>query len=290
MKLSERAMLVHLHTGTWGSQTTDHTVTEEVSESHKAEAGAGHYRKQLVARKFLSHVNSHINAARQTHKVLTLPWEDNGTRILSANGYMKYAEQMKLCRHAVEAAAAEFSQHMDDYIAEAKVRLGTMFNPDEYPAYNDVPGKFYVNVEVKPIPEGNDFRTQLSEKTVKAIVADIEQRSKDRLESAMDDIYKRIVDVTARMVERLRAFQPGEDGEGAQNRFKDSLVYNVKELAELLPVLNIPGDKRIEDMRVKMLRDLTDNAPELLRSDARLRSKTADKAEKILAKAQAYLG
>jgi hypothetical protein len=149
--------------------------------------------------------------------------------------------------------------------------------------------RFYVDVEVKPVPESGDFRTELSEKTVKAIVADIERRGKQRVELAMQDIYQRVADMTERMVERLRAFKPAEGDERSQNIFKDSLVWNIKELADLLPVLNITGDTRIDALQLQ-LKGLTENSPEILRSNDRIRAKTADKADKILAKARSFLG
>lgn len=290
MKLSERAMIACLHAGSWTGQLVDQDVTDEVSQSHQAEQDAGKYRKQIVARKFLHHVNSRIGMARRTHRVLTLPWDDNGERILSAMGYVQYTTQMRLQREAVEAAANEFATNMDEYIVEAKVRLGTMFDQADYPEADDIRKKFYVDVEIKPVPEAGDFRTELSEKTVKAIVADIERRSNERLEAAINDVFQRIATLTSHMVERLRVFTPAQGSERAQNIFKDSLVYNIKELADLLPSLNITNDGRIEKLRLQLLDDLTEHSPDLLRADERLRQRTADKAEKIYEKVKQYLG
>lgn len=289
-KLSERAMLVSLHIGCWSGMTMDREVTEQVMETHSAEKDAGRYNKRLVASRFLSQVGTKISNARRTHKLLTLPWEDNGSRILSTTGHQVYTEQMRLSRLAVEAAAKEFVAGLPEYVTEAKQRLGTMFDAEDYPDAKAVKGKFYIDVEIKPLPDAGDFRAKLSDASVKAIVADIEQRTNQRIERAMDNIYERIQDVTGKMVERLRAYEPGKPGEQrSKGNFQDSLVYNIKEVADLIPSLNITGDQRLEQLRKELLDDLVEHSPEVLKADAKARKQTAAAADRIFKKVSSIL-
>lgn len=291
MLLSERAVLSALHVGVWSGSSHDRDITEEVSENHRADLkDSGRYVKQLISRKFMHHVGSNASAARRVHRLLTLPWEDNGSRILSTRGYVGYIEQMRLRRMAFEASVHEFCQGLPDYINEAKKRLGSMFDAGDYPTAEKVQSKFWIDVEIKQVPQAGDFRAELSNETVKVIVKDIERRTEQRLEAALDDVFQRVVDVTGKMVERLRAYKPGTEGTGAENNFRDSLVWNVKELADLLPVLNITGDERLDKLHERLLEDLTQHSPEVLRDNDRLRAQTATKAEKLLAKVKSYLG
>lgn len=290
-KLSERAMLSKLRVGMWSGQLVDHSVTEEVSDNHGAELkGAGSYSKQIVARRFLRQVGSKVSVARSNHRTMTLPWDDDGTRILSTAAYLQYAEQMRLQRVMVESAASEFVKAMPEYIAEAKTRLGTMFDKTDYPTAEEVRKKFFIDIEIRAVPEAADFRAQLSDASVKSIVKDIERRSTDRIEQAMNDVYARIADVTSKMVERLRAFKPPQGDDRAENIFKDSLIVNVKVLADLIPMLNITGDKRLIELQGRLTKDLLEYSPEILRVDPKLRAATAEKAEKILRKVTQILG
>lgn len=289
-RLSERAVLAGLHIGTWSGTLHDRDVTEEVSDSHKADRkDSGRYVKQLISKKALHHVGSHISAARRAHKLLTLPWDDLGTRILSNRGYIAYTDQMRLRTQAVNAAAHEFCANYDQYVNEAKTRLGSMFSQEDYPSAENVQKKFYVDVEIKPVPEAGDFRAELSNDSVKAIVKDIETRTEARLQAAVNDVFERIADVTGKMVERLRLYKPSADGSRPEHTFKDSLVYNIQELADLIPVLNITNDIRLDALQQRLLNDLVEHSPDLLRDDERLRNKTADAAEKILKKVQGFL-
>src|SRR5882672_3228949 len=274
-KLNERTVLSSLHIGSWSGRSVDHEVTEEVSESHRADPKAsGHYSKQLIAVKFLKPINSKIAVARRTHRILTLPWDDDA-RILSTIGYQHYTEQMRLHRLGVDAGATEFCKNYQSFIDEAKIRLGTMYDGEDYPTSEEVRKKFWLDVEIKPVPTAGDFRAELSDASVKAVVHDIENRSNKRLEKAMDDVFNRIIECTGKMAERLRAYEPAAGGDKAKNTFKDSLIYNIKELADLLPALNVTGDKRLDDLQAQLLKDLVEHSPEVLRADESKRAKTA---------------
>jgi hypothetical protein len=287
--LNERCVLSCLTVGGWNGKMIDRDVTEGVSEKYHADRfDAGRYSKQLVATKYLKNVSSKISVTRRVHRLLTLPWDDSA-RILSNTGYLHYTEQMRLQRHAVEAAATAFCEQLPEFIHEAKARLGTMFDQGDYPLAEVLRKKFYVDIEIKPVPTAGDFRAELSDAHVKAITKDIERRTDQRMKAAVDDVFKRIADATSKMVERLRAFKPATVTEEAENTFRDTLVWNIRELAELIPSLNITDDKRLRDLHTALLADCTVHEPQKLRDDAKLRAKTADAAEKILKKVNTFM-
>lgn len=291
-KLSERAMLVTLHLGSWSGMMHDKEVTEAVNADFKADAKkAGRYNKRLVASEFLQGVSSAHNNARKIHRVLTLPWEDDGTRILTTQGYLGYQEQMKGCRDKCEAEVRKFVADLPEYIKEARVRLGDMFNEDDYPDVKELEEKFSFDIEVKNLPESGDFRAQVGDAHMKSIVKDIEKRCNRRMEAAVDDVFIRIQEAVAHMSERLRAFQPADPAKGkkVEGRIRDTVVYNIHQLAELIPSLNLTNDKRLEDLRVAMLSDLVEHSPEILRADTKVRQQTISKADKLLKKVEAYL-
>ncbi len=287
--LNERTVLTSLHIGAYNGKAVDRQVTEEVSERHHADLkDAGRYSKQLIASKYLQPVISKINNTRRVHRLLTLPWDDDA-RILSNTGFNHYTETMRLQRHSVEAAAGEFAAHWPDYIQEARTRLGNMFDYEDYPVAEVVAKKFYIDVEIKPVPVAGDFRAELSDASVKAITKDIERRTEERLGKAMNDVFERIADATGKMVEKLRAYKPKVIGEAQEGTFRDSLVYNIRELAELIPSLNITGDKRLDELHTRLLADCAAHEPDQLRDNEKLRKQTAAAAEKILKKVNGYL-
>ena len=286
MKLSERAMLSSLHIGSWTGKAIDREITEEVGESHNADPkDSGTYNKQLISRKALRDVLSKVSVVRQTHRMLSLPWDDDA-RILAAGNFTHYTAQMRIGRLSVEGAAKKLAENFPEWVKEAATRLGSMYNAGDYPTADEVRKRFIVDVELKPVPEAGDFRTKLSEATVKAVTKDIERRSNERVKRAMNDVFERVIDVTSKMGEKLRNY---EGKTGQEGTFRDSLVTNVIELANLMPALNIVGDQRLDDLSKQLLAECGANSPELLRSDSKLRKQTAMAAEKLAKKAKMFL-
>jgi hypothetical protein len=287
MRLSERAMLVSLSISSWSGKAIDREITDEVSESHNADPkDSGTYAKQLISKKALRAVHSKVALVRQTHRTLSLPWDDSA-RILPATGYLHYTKCMRDGRLAVEEAAKALAKQLPEWIEEAKTRLGSMFDASEYPSSEEVLQRFGVDVEIKPIPEAGDFRTKLSDATVKAVTKDIEKRSAERLKAATKDVFERVATVTSKMAEKLKNY---EQAEGQAGAFRDSLVYNVVELADLLPNLNITDDPRIAEFATRLKADLAAHSPEILRSDSKARAVTLKKAEQLAKKAKSFLG
>lgn len=288
--LSERVMLASLRIGSWSGTLFDGEVTEEVSERHHAEQGAGRYNKQIVARKFLHPVTSKISAARTAHRVLTLPWLDDGPRALYCPTYTQYAQSMRLAKQGVQAAAAEVAAKLPEALHEAKNRLGSMFNQEDYPTAEEIKAKYYVEAEISPMPEAQDFRAKLSDDAVKAITKDIERRTSERLEKAVGDVYKRVGTVVAKMSERLKAYEPGQgEDEKAKHTFRDSLIYNIKEVADLIPHLNITADPALDALGQQLIADLVAHSPEELKTNDKLRAATAAKADKIFNKVKKFM-
>jgi hypothetical protein len=93
------------------------------------------------------------------------------------------------------------------------------------------------------------------------------------------------------MVERLKNYQPPtgrKKGETGVN-FHDSTVYNISELADILPALNLTNDQRLVDLQQKLKDELVEHSPEILKSNPKIRSETARKAEKIYSKVKGFL-
>lgn len=277
----ERVILVSLRVGKFTARKKDKGATEEVHLKHGAEVDAGAYTKLLLAKPTMKAVQHAESKARTRHRMLTLPWDDDGNRIISTRGYTDYTDAMRECRMDYDEAVNEFCDHYPDYIEAARTdgRLGTLFDADDYPNEDKIRKKFKFDFELNPLPHGDDIRVDISEDAAKAMAEDIERRTKQRIEDAMNSVFGRILDVTGKMAERLSEYK-GKGGEG--KRFRDAIVVNVLQVAELLPVLNVTDDPRIDQLQQEMLAITdSDHAPELLRDDDDLRGDTQRRAQAI---------
>jgi hypothetical protein len=109
--LSSRAMLCSLSISMWSARKHDPQASEEIAQRHGAQADAGRYHKVLLPKEALTEIHKIVSEARQEHYFMTLPWDDNGYRVLPAAAYMDHTEKMRALSNrftpAVEARAAE---------------------------------------------------------------------------------------------------------------------------------------------------------------------------------------
>ena len=277
--LSNRAMLVQLSVGQWTARKLDRKVTADVATRNGAKSGAGNYNKVLIARGNLAAIGAVVSQAREDHAFMSLPWLQDGTRIMPVDAFNRYRAVMQKHRETFEREVNEFCASYPEYVEQAKETLGALYNPADYPKVEDIRRRFHWSVTVLPLPDASDFRVDLDAATVAELQAGMAQDVQNAMDSAMGNAFERLHKVTRNMADKLAAYDPSKGKQG--NPFRDSLVQNVRDLLDVLPSLNITGDARlaqaIEDTRSK----LTAHDAQDLREDDTLRADVAKAADAI---------
>ena len=284
--LSEKAMLVALNIGVWTARKHDRHISEEVATTHGAAADAGWYNKILIDRRHFKKINSVVAEARGHHYNNTLPWRDDGYRILPAANYFEYCEQQRANRDRFNAAVSEFITGYPDMVEEARDRLNGLYDPTDYPEPKRIIDKFGADICVLPLPAGADFRVDLSEAETQRVRADIERRTQEAAQAAVRDLWQRLYDTVLPVAEKLAAYS--RDSGRAENPFRDTLITNLRDLVDLLPRLNFTGDPQLDAMRQRLSDELCQIEPQTLRKNADMRRDTAAAAARILEDMASY--
>lgn len=270
--LTTKAMLVKLSISQWTAKKHDKNATATV-ETHYAAHEAGRFNKVLVAQEAIKAVGKTANAARTFHYENTLPWTDEGYRILPATNFDKYSTEMRTLRADFDKAVEVFIADYPSLVSDARIRLNGLFNEADYPDTSNIHKKFSFGTEINPLPMGSDFRVSLNSQETDRIRSEIEARTQAGLEAAHNDLYRRLADVVKHMAEKL------SDTDAI---FRDSLVENVCDLVNLIPKLDITGDSQLEKLRKEAEEKLCRIPPDMLREDKATRLDTAKNAESIL--------
>src|SRR5215470_247730 len=122
--LSSRAMLCSLSISMWSARKHDPDASEEIAVRHGAHADAGRYHKVLLPKEALAEIQKIVSEARQEHYFMTLPWDDDGYRVLPAAAYMDHVEKMRTLAKRFEAAVDILSREFLTLIEQAKTKLG----------------------------------------------------------------------------------------------------------------------------------------------------------------------
>jgi hypothetical protein len=287
-QINDRAMLVALTIRSWSARKHDKRVTSEVADREHAENSAGRYNKRLLPKEALSFMQSKASAARLEHYKRTLPWSDDGPRILSSSGYFDYTNNIRQLKSDFEQAADDFTTNYPKFVEAAKRTLGNMYKAEDYPDASVIRDKFAIELTVLPMPSSDDFRAKLPQAEIDKIKEDIEKATLDALKLAQNDVFSRAKDALERMVNSLSGYQPPTDDKRAKGAFKNTMVTNIQELVQLIPSLNITNDERIIQL-MSDLNNLSDVEPEELRKFEKVRNDTAKEAQFILDKVSSFL-
>ncbi len=282
-------MLVDLTISRWRARTTDRKTAAEVAQKHKADSRMLDNKKLLIAREGLEDVRSWGGKAREAHKWYTLPWNDEGMRILSSAGYFQYMQKMHEVRKGFDEAVDRFIVNYATLKKDAEKLLGELFDEADYPKNeDDLRRRFGLYVRVLPLPSAADFRVKLGDAEVKTVRAEIEANLKDTMKQAMQEPMQRAYEVVQKMVERLTEYKVSTDPktgkQKVENTFRDSLITNISDLMDVFPLLNVTGDPNMDALSKSIKEALLRHTPEVLRDDEKARKATVKEAEKILKK------
>lgn len=292
MDITSKAMLVSLTIKTWSGSKIDKRVSQDVADQHGADRDAGNYSKKLVAKDALAEIKSISGEARSLNYQYTLPWSQDGARILPSAMHAKYSSEMREIQDRFEREVKSFLADYAYQIGIARNRLGTMFNEADYPSPQEIEGKFGWEIKVMPVPSGNDFRVNLSAEMTAAIRKDIEESSAKAVQDANRSLFDRVVKTVTHMAESLEDYAEVRDTDGKIkkiNPFRDSVVGNIEELVGLLPALNVTGDPVLTNVTNDIKNRLLKGTAQAFREDDNLRKAVAKDARKILEDMEGYI-
>jgi hypothetical protein len=287
--LADKAMLVRLTCHWWDPHFYHDGAAHDVETERKAKSGVSAVKVKLLGNEVTGPMWAVITKARKFNYTITLPWDDDGWRVLSSVAYQDYVVGINELKAEMEREKSAFKKQYAERIEADKIRLGTLYNPAVYPPIGEIDWRNGLEINVRPIPSGQHFMCDVGDAERDRIRKSIDQDAQDTIKRAVGDIWQRYSKVLTRMIEGLKAYQPSRDGARVQNAFRDSLVDNITDLLDVVPVLNVIGDPVITTFADEIRQKLTANSPEVLRDDAKIRKAVLVQAEDILAKMANYL-
>lgn len=292
------AMLRSLSIGQWSGYKFDPDASEQIAELHGADKDAARVNKRLVPRKELEEITKAVGQARSHHEFLTLPWTDDGWRVLPAAMYLEHRDKLQQDERAIKAAVEKLISRFEDVVRNQS-RLGTLLKVEDYPGMRrendqlifrfpqELREKYSFKVDVKPLPDANDFRVEIGDSERERLKRQIADSVQAALRSGTRDLWQRLYDAVSRMSTRMAEYNSPEDG--SKPKLYKSMVGNIVELVDVLPRLNISGDTELDRLTESVRRSLIVDTEELKKSEV-LRVDTARAANDIMQRMAVYMG
>jgi len=288
--LSTQALLATVEIHTWGGRSLDKKAGEEVAAKYDLGRQVGRYTKCLLIRdevgnpaRELVAVHNAGNAARVVHHAHTLPWSDEGSRILPASNFLPWASAVRdkqLLFQEAAKALIEAYPHLKDMTKEImEHEKPGLYHEDDYPSQNDLARRFEIRIKHFPLPSADDFRANLSKPQVEAIRQQIERDLQITVQDASMHLLARLAEVAERVAKL------GNPKSGV----RAALAEDVEDLCKLVARLNFTGDPKVEEFRSRIEKELTFD-PGTVKRMRGVRAALAQRAEKLHEDLAAFMG
>ena len=281
MSIATECMIVNLHMGMWEARKLDREAGAKVAKDSGAEGDVARVNKLIIPKEALAKIQGKYSAVYNHFRLHTLPWKDNGDRLLSRKMFAYFIE-----RH--EQLVAEFKTEIEHFInvtyppllGAAQFRMASLFKATDYPTPDVIRGKFYAQLEIDAVTTADDFRCNLKDTDeVEKIKAQIEANLNDRIGKVQVEVWSKLAKAVEHYAERMKA-----DG-----KLYDSTKDNLIELCDILPGLNITNDPNLKAMgkAIKERLGALDIAD--LRKDKAAKTAAAQEADDIVEQMKGFM-
>lgn len=278
MSIIKNCMIVNVHYGTWSGQRLDRDESERIVERANAESGAARAIKHLIPKEVLAPIHVSRDAIKTHFYTSTLPWKDNGDRLLLRQNYtsfmLRHQELVNLFYDAVDTFIAKT---YPEAVQRAEFRMGALFNRDDYPSADQLRSRFFVQLDIDAVTSANDFRVTIDNAFDQASALAVQQQREAALarnvQTAMSSVWSKLSSV----VEHFATKMATEDA-----TFRDTTVTKLEELVEALPNLNLTEDPNLERIRSEIAARLLSYSPKDLRKNREARNTAAIEAKRIM--------
>ena len=247
-------MLANLNISQWTARKHDKSVSAEVDQNHNATDG-GRYNKLLISKIALDPLSKHASSVRNYHYTMTLPWGDNGDRLLPSASYFEYTTKMRTLRSENEQLVLKFCSDYMNLVNEARQRLGTMYDANDYPHTDHIKERFGIEIKFRPVPAAGHFLVDIENSALEEIRKSLDAQTEEMTRGAIQECWARLQIVVQRVNETMTKDKPV---------FRDSLIDNLTELTDMIPKLNVTNDAALNRV-CERIKDELIQPPRLLR-------------------------
>jgi hypothetical protein len=180
---------------------------------------------------------------------VSLPYPEPGIRLVRQDQVTAFSDQLCQYRNQLEESVATLDTHFSELQSAARRRLGTLYNPNDYPS--SLMGLFLVDWDF-PAVEPPDYLRQISPELYEQEQARVVARFEEAVRLAEEAFTGELAKLISHLTERISG-----SADGKPKIFRDSAVTNLHEFFERFRTLSVRSDadlERLVDQAQQMLR------------------------------------
>ena len=213
---------------------------------------------------------------------LTLPFPEPGVRLIKHEQVEEFDQQMADFKAELEDAVKTLDRCFEELKQAAAQRLGSLFNPEDYPA--TLVGLFGVSWDYPNI-EPPDYLIGVSPE----LYRQEQERVRARFEEAVQLAEQVFLDEFAKVVAHLTERISGTNDDGTPKVFRDSPVDNLCEFFERFRSLNVRSNQQLDELVTRAQRAVRGVGAQDLRDSQSIRQEVATQLARVQSSLDAML-
>lgn len=292
ISLASSAVLVSVDANVWSATKQDRGISNEVSDSKRADRNAGKYVKNLLADhpKHKALVNY-----RQTIynwvKRRTYRW-NNSQDLLPSVDVPRFKQEFSEHKASFEKLLADFILSYDGIVSDMAFKAGDMFDRLDYPPKDALVHKFGVELYVSEVPM-NDFRCGIANDIADDLFETYSKQAEDIVSSIVTEQKTRFIEVMQSISHCCGYDEIGVDDNTGETKVRKRKIYDTTiqkalEMCETFKGFNLSDDPELEVARASLERALADVDAKSIRESDAVRSSVKEDVDSILSKFSSF--
>jgi hypothetical protein len=275
-QLRRVAAAVRVHFTWWGvHRTLTAQQKEEVGDAYGADARFLTAGKKIINVRHSAFRKLTSIRGRVVHywRGLTLPFVEVGMRLIRQADIEAFVHTLEQFHEDLIQAEGELNTVYDQMKAEARQRLGRLYNPADYPP--EVRGLFNVEWEF-PSVEAPSYLMRLKPEIYQQEQERISRRFEEAVQLAEQAFMSEFSRLLSHLTQRL-----GNDENGERRIFRDSVVTNLTEFFSRFRHLNVRSNQELDQLVEQAQQMVSGVTPQDLREDGDLRHQIATQIRQV---------
>jgi len=206
-------------------------------------------------------------------KSMSLPYPEPGIRLIRQDQIETFNAQIESLKDELGVAVRQLDEHFADLKAAARDRLGSLYNPADYPA--SLLGLFQVAWDY-PALEPPEYLQQLSPDIYRQECERVSARFDEAVQLAEQAFIEELQDLVSHLTERLTG-----QADSKPKVFRDSAVTNLTEFFQRFRQLNVRSNDQLDALVAQCQQIVRGVEPQALRDSQNVRQRVAQQLTQV---------
>ena len=213
------------------------------------------------------------NRAVSYWRSVSLPYPEPGLRLIRQNKIDEFAAQMRQFQEELAEAVENLNRHFNELKATARQRLGSLFNPADYP--DSLAEMFGIEFDF-PSVEPPSYLEQLNPSLYEEECRRVQGRFDEAVRLAEEAFVAELAKLVSHLTDRLSGQEDGK-----RKIFRDSAIENLTEFFQRFRELNVRSNEQLDQLVADAQQVIRGVEPQALRDNQGLRQHVATEMSRV---------